>query len=81
MRALLHHQPRLRAGRQGAAAAAAAASFFCRQFPQELINCWREMWVQKKMGRNSYRAWLRRQRKAAEKIVAERRAVAVITRK
>jgi hypothetical protein len=42
------------------------------QFPQELIDCWRQMWVQKKMGRQSYRAWLRQQRKAAEKILAER---------
>ena len=36
------------------------------------FGCWREMWIQKKMGRNSYRAWLRQQRKAAEKILGER---------
>ena len=52
----------------------ASCCFGCSpdQFPQELIDCWREMWVQKKMGRQSYRAWLRQQRKAAEKILAER---------
>ena len=51
----------------------ASACFGCPpdQFPQELIDCWREMWVQKKMGRNSYRAWLRRQRKLADKVLAE----------
>ena len=40
----------------------ASACFRCSpdQFPQELIDCWREMWVQKKMGRNSY-----------EKVIAE----------
>ena len=52
----------------------ASCCFGCSpdQFPQELIDCWREMWVREKMGRQSYRAWLRQQRKAAEKILAER---------
>jgi hypothetical protein len=51
-------------------------SFGCSpdQFPQEMIDCWRDLWVQKQLGRNQYRAWLRQQRKAAEKIVAERHA-------
>ena len=54
----------------------AANCFGCSpdQFPQEMIDCWRDLWVQKKLGRNQYRAWLRQQRKAAEKIVAERHA-------
>jgi hypothetical protein len=37
-----------------------------------MIDCWRDLWVHKKLGRDQYRAWLRQQRKAAEKIVAER---------
>ena len=46
------------------------------QWFREEASCWfgccPKMWVQKKMGRNSCRAWLRQQRKAAEKILAER---------
>jgi hypothetical protein len=34
----------------------ASTCFGCSpdQFPQEMIDCWRDLWVHKKLGRNQY---------------------------